>query len=740
MKMTEDDLLRYLDTEREDANADRSGDDRRDARTKAMRSYLRKPYGTEQDGRSQVVASDVFDAIEGMLPDILEPFIASDKAVVFDPVGPEDEQGAEQATNACNHVFYKSNNGFMVLYTTMKDALMLRTGGVKWFWEIKRTPEFTTYKAVDEMQLAAYLTASPKATVVSKEEVEPEAEELQQAQMQGITLPLRHTVKIKVVKERGQVRVCAIPPDEIEVSKRHNSILLDDCPYVAHVTKKTLSDIKEMGYKVSIDDVKAASVEENHDEYDDRISGWAQRQNDNSVDPAMVWGWLREEYVLVDFDGDGIAERRKVVRLGQKILENVEFSHVPMACWTPYVLTHQFQGLSVTDLVEDFQRIRTDIWRAQLDNLDLANNQETVVLTDSQGNPQANIDDLLNRRPGGVLREKVPNAIRPYQQRWQGIEATPMLEALAGAQENRTGFTRYSQGLDSESLNKTATGITKIMNASQKRMKLMARIAAEAMVAPMFRGIFKTLTDYCMEKLSFRLNGTFVQYDPQEWREGYDMSINVGIGTGDNVQQQQFLTGLAQGQFALMQSPMAHLVDPQNIYNLHARMIENAGFKTPGEFLTDPKTVPPPQPQQPPPDPKIQIEQMRQQADAQKFQATQQSEQQRFQADMQRQMMVDQNRQEWEAKQKQLELEQTAQLEQMKAQFAAQARSEQMALEKYKADLDAQVRIALKTPDEKPSTPAVIVRDETGIATGVEKDGVVHHIKRDEQGRVLSIH
>jgi hypothetical protein len=443
--------------------------------------------------------------------------------------------------------------------------------------------------------------------------------------------------------------------------------MIADCPYVAHVCERTLSDIREMGYDVDLDDVKASQNDDSQVDRDFRQQfqggAWGWWREDNDVEPSMVRGWLREEYVLVDFDGDGIAERRKIVRLGDKILENVEFSHVPIAAWTPYILTHRFEGLSVTDLVEDFQRIRTDIWRAQIDNLALANNQETVVLTDAQGNPQANIDDLLNRRPGGIMRERTPGAIRPYVERWQGIEAMPMIELLENAKENRTGYTRYSQGLDGESLNQTATGITKVMNASQKRMKIMARIMAEALVAPMFRGIFKTLTDYCMEKLSFRLNNNFVQYDPQEWRDGYDMSINVGIGQGDQIQQGMFLQGLWQSQMMLLQTPFAQMVQPQNVFNLQARMIELAGFKTPTEFVTDPKTIPPQPPQQPPPDPQIVKTQMQIQADAQKFTAQLQNDAQKFQAETQMQMQIDQNRQEYEARQKPMELEQMAQLE-----------------------------------------------------------------------------
>jgi hypothetical protein len=632
-KMQTDDLLRFLEEEADQAFHYADGEIGAD-RSKSMRAYLREPYGTEEEGRSSVVASDVFDSVEGVMPDLIEIFTSSDKAVVFDPVGAEDEEGAEQATQACNYVFYKQNNGFLILYTAIKDALMLKTGGVKWCYEKKRVAEFTTYRAVDEMRLAVFLTTNPKAEVVSKEEYEPTKEDLAQfqeaqaiAEQTGMEPPVmqtRYTVKIKEVKEKGKVRIDAIPPDELHVSVRHNSVLLDDCPYVAHVVEKTLSDINQMGFKVSVDDVRAAQNDrpswgDSSRDYGGRF-GW-EVNTDNENDPSMVRGWLREEYVLVDFDGDGIAERRRVLRLGDIVLENEECSHVPIAAWTPYILTHRFVGQSVADLVEDFQRIHTEIWRQQLDNLALANNQETVVLTDSQGSPMANIDDLLNRRPGGVLREKVAGAIRPYQQRWQGIEASPMLGQLERDKEMRTGYSPTVPGLDANALQKTAMEVSKTSNERQKRMKLMARIVAEALVAPMFRGIFKTLMDYSFEKLSYRLNGKFVAVDPQEWRDGYDMSINVGIGTGDEMQQSIFLQQMAQAQAMVAQSPMGGLLlTPKNVYNLQARLAENAGFKNPGEFWTDPGDQPV-KPPAPPPDPRVMLEQAKMQADAQKFQA-----------------------------------------------------------------------------------------------------------------------
>ena len=626
MKMTERDLLDFLNAEADSAFEHTSGQQAND-RTRAMREYMRLPYGNEEDGRSTSIASDVFDSVEGMLPDLIEVFVSTDEAVRFDPVGPEDEEGAKQATDACNYVFYKQNNGFMTLYTAGKEALLLKTGGVKWYWEEKRTPTFTTYQDVPEMQVAIFMTSNPTAEVL---EQEPGAQ------------PGTLTIKVKTVETKGQVKVAAIPADELRVSRSHNSILLDDCPYVAHVCKRSKSQIKEMGFRVSDEDMKAAQSEETTTDRElrDILRGGDTALVDHeSEDPAQLSGWLREEYVLCDFDGDGIAERRRIMRLGQKVLENVECSHVQIAAWTPYILTHRFDGISVADLVSDIQRIQTEILRQSLDNLQLANNNETVVLTDASGAPMANIDDLLNRRPGGVMRERVAGAIRPYAEHWKGVDSFPMVEMMETKKENRTGFTRYSQGLDSDSLNKTAHGLQQIMNASQKRMKLMARIMAEALVAPMFRGIFKTLTDYCMEKLSFRLNGKFVSYSPQEWRDGYDMTINVGIGSGDKQQQMAMLGSIEAAQVAAIQGGgMGKLLTMQNVYNLQKRKVELAGFKDPGEFWTNPETLAAQaqQPQQPPPpDPKVQLEGAKLQQDGQKFQATQQADAMKMQADMQ---------------------------------------------------------------------------------------------------------
>lgn len=585
MKKTKDQLLEALRNEEEKASQYTHGE-LANEREDAYREYLRKPYGNEEDGRSGVVSSDVMDAIEGMLPDILDVFVASDKAVQFDAQGEEDVEAAEQATNACNYVFYRQNNGFLLLYTAVKDALLLKTGGVKWAWEEKRTPIFTTYKGVTADQITQYMLEHPDTEILEQEEREEQAQDPMTGQP---IMQLVYDVKTKTIEQKGKVALYSIPPEELIVSADHNSILLDNCAYVAHVCKRRLTDIVEMGFDVSVEDIKAAADDVQTVDRRFRKFENGTYTEDQRPDDEMLDGWFKEEYILFDMDGDGIAERLRVYRLGEIILDVQEVSHVQIAAWTPYILTHQFEGLSVRDLVTDIQKMKTEIWRQSLDNLYATNNQQKAVLTDSNGNPQANIDDLLNPRPGGILREYVQGAIRPLDQKWMGAQIIPMIEFLDQNKENRTGFTRYSQGLDSDALNQTARGVSLIMNASQKRMKLMARVMAECLVAPMFRGIFKTLTDYCMEKLSFRLNGKFVQYDPQEWRDGYDMVINVGLGTGDKEQNMLAFQQIAMTQEKMIAAGMTDIVTKTNIHALAARMAENAGFKNTSEFFTKPQ-------------------------------------------------------------------------------------------------------------------------------------------------------
>ena len=666
-KMEDESLLSFLQAEEADAG-DFVWGKLADEREKAMREYLRLPYGDEEEGRSSFVTSEVLDTVEWVRPALLKIFVGGDQAVSFEPTGPEDVAGAEQASDACNYVFFKQNNGFLIAYTAITDALMLKNCAVMWRWKEQDIVETVRLKGVTDMQIVMKLQELKD----SKPEVVEASDPVVSFDQMGEQVSFYESVKIKTTKKQGKVCIEAFPPDELLVSRSWTTPLLDDCPYVCRMMRATLSELREMGYDVEADDMRTAdrintSADRNLRESD--ANEWIDhRDNAGSEDESRLEGWLRFEYVLVDYDGDGISERRMIVRLNDKILKNEECSHVPIATASPILRSHRWDGHSLAELVSDLQRLGSVVTRGMLDSLYLANNPRKRVLTDSAGAPLANIDDLLDSRVGGLIRMTQVDAVTDEITPWVGQQAFPMLEYVDRVRMNRSGVNYMSSGLDANAINKTAAGARITDGRMQERTELIARVFAETLFKPIFAGTLKLLTEYCMETLSFRLKGQFVQYDPQEWRNQYDMSINVGLGTGNKETQAMSLAQIEAAQMAAVQGGgMGLLVTPKNLYNLQTQKVKLAGFQNVDDFWTDPGENMPQKPQQPSP------EEIKAQAE-QKKQATElQADQQKFQA--------------------QAHLDQQA--EERKYAFEAEQRALDRQAELEKARIDAEVRLTI---------------------------------------------
>ena len=674
-------------------------------REKGMKEYFRQPYGTEQEGLSSLVTSEVQDTIEWLLPDLLDVFVSTDKAVVFNPTKAEDVKGAEQATQACNYVFHQQNNGFLILYTAFKDALQVKNCAVMWRKETKRVKSVTPVAGATAEMLAMVMQDSGEdAEIEMATPIKPQPMTGPDGQpmidpMTGMPMmgPQLFNARVSKIEEKTIIKVEAFPPEDLLVKRDWTSPLLADCPYVCRNLQVTLSDLHQMGYtKVTADDLNDSSESNKSADGTFRMNRAGVSDtlfSDNSMtsneDDSQTTGYLRVEYVLVDFDGDGIAERRCIYRLKDMILENEECSHVPIATASPILIQHRWDGMSISDAVSDLQQLSTELTRQMVDSGRLALNPRTKVLTDAMGSPYANIDDLLDSRAGGLVRQSRGDATQEMVTPWVGGQMFPMLEYKDAMLSKRTGVSQQSQGLDANALNRGGNYETRVMNAGQKRIKLIARVFAEILLKPTFQGILKLLTDGEMEKISIRLRNEFVELNPNEWRDSYDMTSNVGLGTGDKENQTMLLQAISQSQAGLSQSPFGPLLlTPKHIYNTQSKIIENAGFKNINDFYQDPgdKQVQPPQQPQ---DPAIQIKQMELEADAHKFQATSQQDQQIEQLKAQAKL---------QETQAQLELQSAndardSERELMKAQYQAQLDELNLQFQKYKTDADNQTKI-----------------------------------------------
>lgn len=694
-QMTDDALLKHLQSNEDDAAqyVGQVGEQR----LASMREYYREPYpgDSELDGWSQIVTSEVQDTVEWILPELLDVFTSSDQAVSFEPVTQEDVKGAAQATDACNYVFYKQNNGFLTLYTAFKDALISQNCAVMW-----RTVS-ETVRDVQEVQGA-------HAEVLAM--LEDQGYEIEAASpVMGAVVPLFNAKVAKKV-EKKKVNVEAFPPEQLIVKRGWTSPLLHDCPYVARVMPVTLSDLKQMGFKVDASDLRASQdvfSESNTEEYRlTRTDGSYPHEDDNvdSEDDSLATGYLRIEYVLVDYDGDGIAERRLIHRLEGRILSNEETDHVQIATTSPVLNPHRWDGMSIAEAVADIQRLKTDLTRSLVNAANLAVNPRKTVLTDTNGNPLVNVDDLLDFRIGGIVRQSRADALGMEPTPFNGQAMLPVLSYVDEMAEKRTGVSKQQQGLDSNALrtDRTAAEVMMTANAAKQRVKLIARIFAETLVKPVFQGILKLLTAGEMEPLAFRLRGEFVRYDPNEWRDQYDMTTNVGLGTGDKQQQIAFFQNLMQMQMGLSQSPFGQLmIDPQKIYNTVAKMVELGGQKNVGDFIGDPQGKPLPQSGPPP---QLAIEQAKLQQQGQlkqmdlQYKAQADELQRRQQAELelirqQAQQQTDANRQAMEAQMHRMKLEQEAQLDALRAQYEDQRHVREMEFQRWKAELDASVKV-----------------------------------------------
>ena len=243
-KLSDDELASHLSSEIEQATGHMNSE-LSSQREDAMKYYLGEKFGNEIDGRSEIVTTDVRDTVEYIMPSLMRIFTTHNNVAEFEPQGPEDVEMAKQATDYCNYVFNKQNNGFKVLYDTFKDALISKTGIVKHFWEQKTEVSTENYTNLTEIEYQAVL-ANDELEVLEHTETLIQEAQLDQNGMMVSPEIITHDIKAKRTKTDGQVRISSVPPEEFLISRR--AVDIESAPFICHRVKKTISDLILEGY------------------------------------------------------------------------------------------------------------------------------------------------------------------------------------------------------------------------------------------------------------------------------------------------------------------------------------------------------------------------------------------------------------------------------------------------------------------------------------------------------------
>ena len=630
MKLSEEhkaEISRLITAARENENSGKRSD--------LLRRYLGEPYGDEKDFRSKFVDTSAQDAVEALLPEIMDVYTSAENILEFAPVGEDDVAAAEQETFAVSHVFWQKNDGFTILYTWIKEAMIQQNSYVWAGWVEKTETEIHEYEGLDfeafmgvlqQFEGEEYEIEEQTGVALLEDEATGEAVTVPDIQEDGTEAEI--SLRIRCVKTTKEYEVQPFPQEDFFVTPRWSELTLRGVPCCGRRHRdKTREDWISFGF----DEKSIQEISEIND--DEQASTRHNTQDTSETDESDAIE-VYETYVLMDHDGDGSQELLRIwcTEDGNRILkwkggkEAVEeVARLPFACLTPYIMPHRHIGQSVVERVDDIARVKTVLMRQLLDNIYTTNYPRPVINPDLAGRDA--YEDLMNPAPGAPIRSRSPIE-------WQAPGSLagsimPVIEKLDGLQEMRTGATRYNQGLDAESLNKTASGISQIMGASQKKAKLIARTMAETGLRELFLGIHADLRSGPYRDMMLRLKGAWQPIDPTAWRSRSDMVVNVGMGRGDRDERRAGLTLIGQAQRELMAAG-SRMVDEGKLYSTIEDTARTFGIDGAERYFNDPAMMPPPPPPPPPaPDPLM----VSAQSQAQKVQADAQRDQAKLAAD-----------------------------------------------------------------------------------------------------------
>lgn len=584
-------------------------------RADAMSTYLGEPRGDEIEGRSNVHTRDVFELVEWLMPTLMEIFASAGTEVAsFEARSPEDEEVARQATDLVNYIFSEQSNGFMVLYTMFKDALISKNGIAKVYWRRNRIGSYESYQGktlVEMTQLLMDVTFSARSTRIYYDGNEITQTELESIP-EGTLDPSLVTVDVEGLRTSGGdgfVCVENVAPEDFVINKSARALDHPSCRFASHQIQTTRSDLIRQGFdRDSVERIPRSStnrVLSRSNEHLARIAkeGGSILETTTRTDSEMPVVY-NESYTLIDRDDDGVSEWWQVCSGGERaevFLSAVPVAGHPFAAVTAIPIPHRFYGLSVPDSASDLEDVNTTLIRQLLNSLYRATDPRTVVLASGRGDaavPMADLGQLVNSRPNSYVLEYAPGAIRPFPQPDKPLEILPALERISKMKAERLGVSADAMGINPDSISKHVVGTLVQQSAAAQRIVLYARIFAATGVRDIFRLIYRTLLTYQSRPLSIRLRNRWVEVDPSSWRGDLDCVISVGLGHGTRFEKSANLQTIGEYQKILLESEgLNYLVTPEQVYATISDLTQALGFPNPGRYFSDPAQVQAPEPQ-----------------------------------------------------------------------------------------------------------------------------------------------
>ena len=520
--------------------------------------------------------TDIKDAIESIMPSFLEVFFGADKMISIQ--GSTEDDDPEPLERLIEFQVTSLNDGYGIFSQWFRDPLEAGLGVLKATW-VKRVEKVKKWVEVSAEQLEQgdaeqYLDVKDNKDGTYKVKIEA-------------TRKLKDQPVLTNIQPGCWIYSSDKDMDGISLFEAHRHYLQEDDlnrlekeGFYSNVSEVDFMANVGLDSKQSIDDIAEAIAgyngEQTDQTSDDEDTGIVNNRRNKVIVYECYGKYMCDESGLeqhceIHIAGGVIVRAKKNVYQRPKFFDMYAFSK-SYTRWKE----------AVADILCDIQDLRTALFRQVIINTAM-NNDRKVALDISQ--KQA----LKDMQAGAkVIRVKLTGNqsikdVMDYapEHKLSG-ETMSVIEMLQGMSEQRTGVTRYNQGLDADSLNKTASGITKIMQASQQKLRMAARNESKAMVE-LYRFLVELNQRNFDEELVVRLTGKHYTVKPDDINGKFDVEITSNIGLQDSQLTTQNLMILFTQ--ILPQMIQLGIASPMGAYMTASKMIREMGFKQPAELI-----------------------------------------------------------------------------------------------------------------------------------------------------------
>lgn len=569
--------------------------------------YLGKDVDPAPEGQSSVIDRTVFETVQWILPSLCRIFANGDDVVTLMPLNEKDVEQAKQESAYLNWLITVKHPWFDTFLEFATDALLTKNAYILAYQDKNRKVEIENYEQQTKAGVA-YLMQDRSVQIIDAKQypapdlppdpvVDQTGRPIVDANGQPTTTPaMLYDVTIRRTNMDKDVCIRVLPPERCKVDQRAFNWRLDDrCGYFEYWEETTLTELREQGYDVPTDIADDPEIYTQEDYARDQF-GERRLERYKPSDPSMRRVKARMIWIRVDADGDGIAELLQICRVGRRILSREEVSRIPVASGVACPLPHRHVGISIGDMVEDIQRIKTTLLRQGLDSAYASLYPQKVV-----NESLVNMDDVMIRRPDGIIRATDINlGIRYEEVPFVLPQAIQGLQYMDEVRQARTGVTNGFSGIDTASLmNNAQPGtVNQMTSMAAQRVEQIARILAFA-IEDLFSIVHEQVLKMGHKRQTVQLAGKWVEVDPGSWQKRTDFKTCVAFSSGNKDTQVARLMAMAQKQFEALMNKIP-VCTPENYYNTLVELTKAADYSSPDRFWTDPAKQPPAPPAPPP--------------------------------------------------------------------------------------------------------------------------------------------